>query len=93
MECLLLLGETEDAAALVDEYRMPEVTVMGWPLHLDQAELDLLSGDLTAAMLAPWSDRSDYFNDDGAHGWLAEIGAAADCGAVAPAGSGPGGPG
>ena len=34
VDCLLLLGETEAAAALVAEYQVPELTVNGWPLHL-----------------------------------------------------------
>ena len=42
VECHLLLGETEAATALVDEYQGPELTVNGWPLHLERAELDVL---------------------------------------------------
>ena len=77
VQCLRLLGETEDAAALVDEYRMPEVTVMGWPLQLDRAELDLLSGDLTAAMLPVERLEDLQYNEEELWLWLAEIGAAA----------------
>ena len=77
-DCLLLLGETEDAAALVDDYRVPELTVKGWPLHLERAELDLLAGDLAAAILAVEQLEALAYNNEELWLWLGEIGAAAD---------------
>ena len=59
-------------------YRMPEVTVKGWPLHLMRAELDLLAGDVVAAMLAVERLEDSQYNDEELWMWLAEIGAAAD---------------
>ena len=76
--CLLLLGDTDAAAALVDDYRAPEVTVKGWALHLDRAELDLLAGDVAAAILAVEQHEAINFNNEELWLWLVGIGAAAD---------------
>ena len=78
VDCLLLLGETEAAAALVADYMTPELTVNGWPLHLSRAELDVLAGEPAAASLAVEKVETLDFSDEEIWIWLAEIGAAAD---------------
>ena len=73
---LLLLGETEEAAALVDDHQMPEVTINGWPVRLHRAELDFLAGDLAGAILpVEQLEGLEYYNHE-LWLWLAEVGAA-----------------
>ncbi len=78
VDCLLLLGETEAAAALVADYMTRGITVNGWPLHLSRAELDVLAGEPAAANLAVEKVETLDLSDEEIWVWQAEIGAAAD---------------
>jgi DNA-binding CsgD family transcriptional regulator len=74
----MLLGDIDAAAALVTDYKAPELTVNGWPLHESQAELDVLAGELAAALGAVERLGALEYNNEELWLWLAEIGAAAD---------------
>jgi DNA-binding CsgD family transcriptional regulator len=78
VQCLRLLGEIEDATALVDDYRLQELTIHGWPQHLDRAELDLLAGAHGAAIRAVERLGEPDYSRGELWLWLAEIGATAD---------------
>jgi DNA-binding CsgD family transcriptional regulator len=78
VECLLLLGETEEAAALVADHQVPEVTVNGWLVRKAQAELDMLAGRLAHALVAV--EQLDALGYQNQELWIAEaeIGAAVE---------------
>lgn len=77
-DCLLLLGETEAGRELVDEYLVPDLTISWWPLHLCRAELDVLAGDLDAAVRSVGRLEELQYSHDEVWMRLSEIGAAAD---------------
>jgi DNA-binding CsgD family transcriptional regulator len=78
VDCLLLLGDTEAATALVTEYKVPELTINGWPQHLSRAELDVLADKHAAALHSVERLEALEYNNEELWLWLAEIGAAAD---------------
>ena len=51
-EALLLRGDVDSAEVLVAAHRRPGFTTNGWPLHLANAELDVLGGRPGAALAA-----------------------------------------
>jgi DNA-binding CsgD family transcriptional regulator len=77
VECLLLHADVASAAQLVARFQPLEMTTSAWPLHLARAELDLLGGDLTAAMERVERLEAMGNNDDELWMWLAEIGPSA----------------
>ena len=77
-DSLVLLGDIEADRELVEEYLVPDLTINGWPLHLCRAELDVLAGDLDAAIRSVGRLEEAHHKHDEVWMWLAEIGAAAD---------------
>ncbi len=78
VDCLLLRGDTEEAAALTAGHHVPEVTVNGWAVWMARAELDMLAGHFVEALLhVEQVDGLGYHHHEL---WmsLAEIGAAVD---------------
>jgi DNA-binding CsgD family transcriptional regulator len=78
VDCLLLSGDVDAAEQLVAPYSFSDATNAGWPLHLARAELDLLDGNLAAAIArAEQVDSMGYHLDEMRLG-VAAVGATAD---------------
>ena len=76
-EALLLRGDVDTAEALVAAHRRPGFTTNGWPLHLANAELDVLGGRPGSALAAVDEASALGFVYDEMWHWITEIAIAA----------------
>ncbi len=84
VDCLLLRGDVDTAQQLVTRHLRPEFTGSSWPLHLSQAELDLVAGDLLNAVEAVERVETEGYQNEEMRLWLAAVAATADLWSARP---------
>ena len=84
VDCLLLRGEVDTARQLVTRYLRPAFTSTSWPVHMSQAELDLLAGDLATALVAVEHLEAAGYQGEETLLWLASVAATADLWSAKP---------